>query len=171
MAARSILAAVLAVFAVVCGRWASDADSPATPAAPVAGAADSPTSPAGPSDLPGPARLMQEKLTELLQTKGDAFLSIQEASGDMLAQIASADPLQLNIVQYPSQQAPAEALAAVGLTVPATWEPQQFDPGEAVVYAVPARDAGKLPVFLHELFVKFLTKGPRVKLECYIEPF
>jgi hypothetical protein len=171
MAARSILAAVLAVFGVGCDRSPSEAGSPATPATPVAGAPDTPTTPVTSSGLASPARQMQEKLAQLLQMEGDAFLSIQEVGGDMLAQVASGDPLQVNIVQYPSQDDPGQALAAVGLTVPATWKQEQFDPGEAVAYAVPAQDAGKLPVFLHELFVKFLKKGPDAKLECYIEKF
>jgi hypothetical protein len=171
MAARSILAAVLAVFGVGCDRSPSEAGSPATPATPVAGAPDTPTTPVTSSGLAGPVRQMQEKLAQLLQMEGDAFLSIQEVGGDMLAQVASGDLIQVNIVQYPSQDDPGQALAAVGLTVPATWKQEQFDPGEAVVYAVPARDAGEVPVFLHELFVKFLKKGPDAKLECYIEEF
>jgi hypothetical protein len=171
MAARSILAAVLAVVGVGCDRSPSDAGSPATPATPVTRTADTPTSPDAPSGLTGPARLMQEKLAALLQMEGDAFLSIQEVGGDMLAQVASGDPLHVNIVQYPSQDDPGQALAAVGLTVPVTWKQEQFDPGEVVVYAVPARDAGQVPVFLHELFLRFLKKGPDAKLECYIEKF
>jgi len=117
-----------------------------------------------------------QKQIELLKAhKGKMpFLTIQEVGGDAIVQVSRAvaqgkASWSLNIAYYPSKERPAKALAAVGISLPATWQEEQFEAGTVAQFGVPDTDSSKLPHFIHDLFGKFFKRPATYKIECSIE--
>jgi len=149
MGLRTLVAAILTACGVGCSRQAS------TPTVSTEG-------------LP-PMEAIKIQLAELQNTKGNAWINIEEIGGDALIQISGGDSLGLNITYYPSKEGPEKALGSVGITVPSTWQQVQFEPETVLLYEVPAREAESLPSFINDLFVKFFRSSPDYKVHCYIE--
>ena len=124
-----------------------------------------------------PAQVAQiQKQIELLKAQKGAspVLTIQEVGGDAIIQLSRVafqgkTSWSLNIAYYPSKEKPAKALVAVGMTLPATWQEEQFEPGTVAQYGVPEADIAKLPQFIHDLFVKFFKRPATYKIDCSIE--
>lgn len=117
-----------------------------------------------------------QKQIELLKTqKGKSpFLTISEVGSDAIVQLArissgSKTNWSLNIAYYPSTEKPAKALAAVGMSLPANWQEEQFDSGTMAQFSVPESDLPKLPQFIHDLYVKFFKRPPTYKIECALD--
>jgi hypothetical protein len=125
-----------------------------------------------------PAQVIEiQKQIELLKVNKGAspFLTMQELGGEGLIQLARTaaqgkTEWSLNIAYYPSKEKPAKALAAVGMTLPKTWQEEVFAPEMSTVqYGVPESDLAKLPQFIHDLFVKFFKRPASYRLQFSIE--
>ncbi len=124
-----------------------------------------------------PAQVAQiQKQIELLKAHKGAspVLTIQEVGGEAIIQLSRVafqgkTSWSLNIAYYPSKEKPTKALAAVGMTLPTTWQEEQFEAGTVAQYGVPDGDLGKLPQFIHDLFVKFFKRAATYKIDCSIE--
>jgi hypothetical protein len=124
-----------------------------------------------------PAQVVEiQKQIELLKAQKGAspVLTIQEVGGEAIIQLSRVafqgkTSWSLNIAYYPSKEKPAKALAAVGMSLPTTWQEEQFEAGTVAQYGVPESDLAKLPQFINDLFVKFFKRAATYKIKSSIE--
>ena len=114
---------------------------------------------------------IQKQIEQLKVHKGASpYLNIQEVGGEAIIQLARCETnWSLNIAYYPSKETPVKALAAVGMTIPQTWQEEQFEAGTVAQYGLPQSDLAALPQFIHNLFVKFFRRPSSYRLEFSIE--
>ena len=123
----------------------------------------------------GQVALIQKQIESFKARPGvDLILTIQETDGEASIQLARATAegktgWNLNIAYYPSQDKPAKALDAVGIKLSPTWIEESFEAGKNVSFSVPENEISKLPLFVHDLFVKFFQRPATYKIECTIE--
>ena len=124
-----------------------------------------------------PSQVAQiQKQIELLRVHSGAspYLNIQEVGGEAIIQLARATTngktnWSLNIGYFPSKEKPVKALAAVGMTIPPTWQEMQYQAGTVAEYLIPQSDLAALPKFINDLFVKFFKRPVSYRLSFSIE--
>lgn len=121
-----------------------------------------------------PSQVVQMKaaIAKLQKAKGAAFLGIHEKDGEGMVQVTGGKGmLRLNIAYYPSKKKPDKAFPEAGITIPGTWRRAEFVAETYVQYQVPASEAEDLPLFIHDIFLKFFKSKPEYKIQCFLEQF